>query len=77
MGDEPTENSRPKHDLKVLGLHYSDKMCFVPEAVLDKVQTYPTPKAMKEMQAFCSGFAVVKDSYSHAGTVSLSFMTLG
>lgn len=47
---EPTENSRPKHCHKVEVI-WPGKMYIVPEAITDKMQTYPTPKNVKEMQS--------------------------
>lgn len=43
---------RPRHYRKVLGVICWGKMCVVPEVVIDKIQTYPTPKNVKEVQAF-------------------------
>lgn len=37
---------------KVLGVIGSVKIHFVPEAVIDKMQAYPTPKNVKEEQFF-------------------------
>lgn len=51
------QNSRPRHDhnrpyRKVMGVIWSGKTCVVPDAVFGKMQTYPTPKNIKEMQGF-------------------------
>ena len=37
--------------MKCLEVFWSGKMHTVPEAMTDKMQTYPTPKNVKEMQA--------------------------
>ena len=52
LGGEPTENSWPKHSCKVFGVVRSSEMRVVPEAVFGKMQAYPTPKNVKEMQGF-------------------------
>lgn len=46
------ENSRSRQQHQVLGSHLVGKMRIVPEAVIDKVQAYPTPKNVKEVQVF-------------------------
>lgn len=46
MGDEPTEIPGPGTVIKFLGVLWSDKTHAVPEAVIDQVQAYPTPKNM-------------------------------
>lgn len=52
MGKEPTESSRPRHRHKVLGAFRSGKMHVVPKVVIAKMQAYPAPKNVKEVQAF-------------------------
>ena len=47
MGNEPTENSGPRHQEDFL----FGKM-HVPEAVIHKVGAYPNPKNVKEVQTF-------------------------
>ena len=42
----------PDTAVKFLWVVWSGKMHVIPEAVIDEVQTYPTPKNMKEVQAF-------------------------
>lgn len=41
----------PGTALKYFGVVWLDEMPHVPGAVIDKMQTYPTPKNMKEMKA--------------------------
>lgn len=43
-------------------------MCIVPEAVTDEVQDYPTPKNIKETQAFVGILKFLKDFYSLPST---------
>ena len=60
--------------VKFLGVICSDKTCIVPEAVIGKVQVYPTSKNAKEVQTFVG---ILEDFYSPPGTVPLSLMPPG
>lgn len=51
----------PRYHRKVLGIIWLGKMHVVPEAVFEKIQAYPTPKNVKEMQAFVGFGGSVKD----------------
>lgn len=44
MGSDSTENSSPGTALEFLGVVWLGKIHTVPEAIIDKVQAYPTPK---------------------------------
>lgn len=52
MDNELTENPRPRHHHKVWGIIWSGKTYIVLNAVFTKMQAYPTPKNVNEMQAF-------------------------
>ena len=47
----PQKIQGPGTPVKFLGAVWWGKTRIVPEAVIDKVQAYPTPKNMKEVQA--------------------------
>lgn len=52
MGYEPSENSRPSHRRKVLGVVWLSKTCIVPKAMIYKVQDYLTSMNVKKVQDF-------------------------
>lgn len=51
IGDEPTEDSRPRHHCKGFENHFV-RIHIAPEATIAKTQAYPNHKNMKEVQAF-------------------------
>lgn len=73
MGGEPTENSRPRH-CKVWRVIWLPKIYVVPEAMFDKMQAYPNPNNVKEMQAFVGILGLLEDFYFPPGTVPLPFI---
>ena len=47
-----TKVQRPGLSVKYLGVVWSGKMKVIPEAVIDKVQAYPTPTTVAVLQEF-------------------------
>lgn len=52
IDSEPTENSRPRHYHKVMGVIWSGKTRVVSEAVIARLLVHPIPLSVKEVQAF-------------------------
>ena len=63
----------PRHYHEVLEVVWSGKMCAVPEAVIDKMQAYRTPKNVKEMKTFAGIWGFGK-TFIPPGTVPLSLI---
>lgn len=70
------KNSMPRHYHEVLEVVWSGKMCAVPEAVIDKMQAYQTPKNVNEMKSF-EGIWGFGKSFIPPGTVPLSLIPPG
>lgn len=51
MDRESTENSRPRRCHEVLGFTWSGKNYIVLNVMINKVQSYPPPKNVKEERA--------------------------
>ena len=60
---QKTHRKRTKAPHKVLGIIWSGRTYIVPETVTDKMQAYPTPKNVRDMQAFV-GILGLEDSPS-------------
>lgn len=50
------------------------KIYVVPEAMFDKMQAYPNPKNVKEMQAFVETLGLLEDFYFPPDVMPLPFM---
>lgn len=61
---------------KYLGVIWSGKTYILPETVTDKMQAYPTPKNVKEMQAYVEILGL-EDFYSSPGRVLPSLIPPG
>lgn len=75
IGHEASENIRPRQAIR-FGDLWPGKTCIIAEAVIYKVQVYPTPKNVKKVQVFIriEGW---EDFYSLPDKVSSSLIPPG
>lgn len=71
----PQKIPGPGTTVKFLGVVLFCKTGVYSEAVIDKMQTYPTPKNMKEVHAFVRMLRFMEDFYSTPGTVPASLIS--